>query len=101
MLRYIYTQTNHNSLLGIREYAVQKGASFEVIEMDKIDSEIEPNSSNNNNNDNDSTLYVLYFENIEKIIIIWLSLIIFIKKANNFEYLILYKQFIYKIATYF
>lgn len=34
---YVYSRANHNSVLGIREYALDKGAKFKCIDMKELD----------------------------------------------------------------
>lgn len=38
---FIYTRSNHNSVLGIREYALHKGASFDCVDISSLLNEAE------------------------------------------------------------
>ncbi|KAK2961348.1 Molybdenum cofactor sulfurase [Blattamonas nauphoetae] len=42
---FLYTRSNHNSVLGVREYALDKGATFECIDLDSLKSEFDVRSS--------------------------------------------------------
>lgn len=33
---FIYTRANHNSVLGVREYALDKGATFDCVDLDTL-----------------------------------------------------------------